>query len=195
MKLPTHPNYEASSRRHAEVTEGYAMPISPNTLHSYVNTSDTVHHVPFIFGSLKQAGWGVFLDVESLPCETVSLRHTEFSNESMNQSVYLEREIAAGEAFGTSQRKTLISASQTDRNGSGGLELSVARVDRNDLALPVDSFRIVSIVRGKGMLRLAGQERAVQPHDHFGIPSGMEAWLKQEGELPLVILDVLIQSD
>ncbi len=178
----------------AEVTEGYAMPIPPKTLHGYVNTSDTVHHVPFIFGSLKQAGWGVFLDVESLDCEIENLERTELSSEQMNNSIYLEREIAAAEALSTSHRKTLIPASQTDRNGSGGLELSVARIDQNGLSLPPDSFRIVSIVRGEGMVRMAGQERAVRAHDHFGIPSGMDASLKQQRKTPLVILDVLIKS-
>jgi len=45
----------------AEIKEGYAMPIPPLTAHGFVNRSDLVHHVPFIFGSLKAGGWGVFL--------------------------------------------------------------------------------------------------------------------------------------
>jgi hypothetical protein len=177
----------------AEVAEGYAMPIPPKTLHGYVNTSNTVHHVPFIFGSLKQAGWGVFLDVESQDCEIENQKRTELVSEHMNHSVYLEREIAAAEALSTSQRKTLISASQTDRTGSGGLELSVARVDQDGLSLLSDSFRIVSIVRGQGMIHMAGQERAIQAHDHFGIPSDMDASIKQQGETPMIILDATIE--
>ncbi len=179
---------------YAEVTEGYAMPIAPKTVHGYVNTSDAMHHVPFIFGSLKQAGWGVFLDVESRTCETANLEHTELASEQMGNSVYLEREIAAAEALRTSWRKTLIPASLTDRNGSGGLELSVARVDRNGLSWQLDRFQIFSIVRGEGLLSIAGQERAVRVHDHFGIPSGMDASLKQEGETPLVTLDATLRS-
>jgi len=41
--------------------EGYALPIPPMTRHGWVNTSGDEHHVPFIFGSLYQAGWGGFL--------------------------------------------------------------------------------------------------------------------------------------
>ena len=47
----------------AEVDEGYAMPIPPETDHGWINTADQSHHVPFIFGSQKYGGWGIFLDV------------------------------------------------------------------------------------------------------------------------------------
>ena len=54
---------------HAEVDEGYAMPIPPKVRHGYVNDSTMQHHVPFIFGSLTRGGWGVFLDVEAQPID------------------------------------------------------------------------------------------------------------------------------
>lgn len=44
----------------AEVTEAYAMPIPPMTVHGYVNRGGREHHVPFIYGSLKAGGWGSF---------------------------------------------------------------------------------------------------------------------------------------
>ena len=60
----------------AELTEGYAMPIPPDTRHGYSNIGTLPHHVPFIFGSLTTGGWGVFLDVEPQPIELDRLETT-----------------------------------------------------------------------------------------------------------------------
>ena len=79
-------------------------------------------------------------------------------------------------------------------NGTGGLELSLARVNESGLELPVERFRIVSVVRGAGVVRIGPVERAVARHDHFGIPSGMGASIRQEGREPLVLLDALIKT-
>ncbi|HWP40098.1 MAG TPA: hypothetical protein VNL70_04180, partial [Tepidisphaeraceae bacterium] len=55
-------------------------------------------------------------------------------------------------------------------------------------------FRIVSVVNGRGMLTVADVSREVGAHDHFGIPAGMRASLRQLGPAPLVVLDCLIRS-
>src|SRR5262249_26299922 len=52
---------------YAEVKEGYAMPIPPGVDHGFENTSGHDHIVPFIFGALPLAGWGIFSDVEPQP--------------------------------------------------------------------------------------------------------------------------------
>jgi hypothetical protein len=131
--------------------EGYALPIAPMTRHGWVNSSGDEHHVPFIFGSLYQAGWGVFFDVEPQPMPF-------------------------------------------DRNGSGGLELAVSRAPESGLDLPLDSFRTVSVVQGRGQVQIGATEGLVQHHDHFGIPAGMKATLRQQGSEPLVILDAVIRG-
>jgi hypothetical protein len=40
---------------------------------------------------------------------------------------------------------------------------------------------------------MAGLEHTVQAHDHFGIPAGMDATLRQSGSSPLVVLDALLK--
>ena len=82
----------------------------------------------------------------------------------------------------------------TARGDTGGLELSLARVNESGLELPVENFRIVSVVRGEGVVRIGPAERAVAHHDHFGIPAGMKASIRQQGPDPLVMLDTLIRT-
>jgi hypothetical protein len=176
----------------AEVTEGYAMPIPPLTDHGYANVGPGVHHVPFIFGSLHEGGWGVFLDVEARPYRLEEIRRVPLQGRAMNHSVYLERELREAEARPFARRWTLLPAAATDRSGSGGLELSIARVTEYGLSLPAEGYRIVSVVRGTGTVRVNGVEQALGPHDHVGIPAGMKADLKQSGAAPLVVLDVVI---
>jgi len=178
----------------AHVTEGYAMPIPPMTRHGWANTTGKVHHVPFIFGSLQQAGWGVFLDVEPQAVNLDDLLTVDRNNWRMGSTVHLERHIAAMAQLSTSRRQILVPASTMDRNGSGGLELSVARVSEKGLTLPLDQFRIVSVVTGRGKVRIGESISQIGCHDHFGIPAGMDAELRQEGQEALVVLDVLIKG-
>ena len=178
----------------AEVREGYAMPIPPGAAHGYVNASDQPHHVPFIFGSLKAGGWGVFLDVEPRPFQIEQLQTAELTSRAMNGSVHLEREIAAAAAEPAAARRVLIPAAATDRHGSGGLELAVARVPPAGWDVPRETYRIVSVVRGAGVVRIGAIEQNIDEHDHFGIPGGMSAALRQVGPRPLVVLDAVLRA-
>lgn len=108
-------------------------------------------------------------------------------------AVFLEREIATAAAVTATLRRTLIPAARTDRDASGGIELSVAAVVGEPLVLADDRFRAVSVVHGRGRLSIAGEEAAVAPHDHFGIPAGLPATLTAEGDPPLVLLDAVIK--
>jgi hypothetical protein len=82
----------------------------------------------------------------------------------------------------------------TNRQGSGGLELNLTRVNRAGFTLPVADFRIVAVVRGHGIVAIDGIEQAVRAHDHFGVPAGMTAVLKQMDAVPMVVLDALIKG-
>lgn len=181
-------------RRRADVAEGYAMPVPPETAHGWVNTGMDIHHVPFIFGSLRHGGWGVFLDVEAQTRPVEELEIVCRDNPAFGQMVYLEREIERAEAMASSWRKTLIPFAATNRQGAGGLELSLTRANPAGYAFPVDCFRIVSVVRGRGVVTIEGIEREVAPHDHFGVPAGMRASLRQAGPDAMVALDALIQG-
>lgn len=174
--------------------EGYAMPIPPLTPHGWVNTSSEPHHVPFIFGSLDMGGWGVFLDVEPRPEPVSSLELTDRDSPAFADMVYLERELDRMAALDGTERSILISHTATARDGTGGLELAVSHVGREGLQLHGDRFRIVSISRGSGRVRIANFEQAVESHDHFGIPSEMHAQLIPSGDDPLVILDATIRD-
>jgi mannose-6-phosphate isomerase-like protein (cupin superfamily) len=178
----------------AEVTEGYAMPIPPGTRHGYVNIGSRMHHVPFIFGSLTLGGWGVFLDVDSRPTEAADLAVVPVTAAELNGTVFLEREIAAAAAAQATCRRTLIPAARTDRDGTGGIELSVAALVTEPLVLVADRFRAVSVIRGSGTLALAGEQVALAPHDHFGIPAGLPATLTADGGEPLVLLDATLEE-
>jgi len=177
----------------AEVAEAYALPIPPRTVHGYVNGGALVHHVPFIYGSLKAGGWGVFLDVDARQRPLSELRAVHRESPEMNGAILLERAIDEAAALPGFQRRVLIPASATDRDGVGGLELAVARACTSGWQLPVDRFRAVSVVRGRGVVTIAGIEQDVQARDHFGIPAGVEASLCQRGTQPFVVLDALIR--
>lgn len=176
------------------VTEGYALPIPPQTRHGWANRSGQVHHVPFIFGSMKQAGWGVFLDVEAQPMELEDFREVDREGWQMSSTVYLEREIARIAKLRGCTRTTLIPASVMDRNGAGGLELSLTRANETGFTYPIDDFRAVSVVSGAGRLTIGPAEIDITHHDHFGIPAGMTAHVIQTGNEPLVLLDAMIKT-
>ncbi|MBI3862479.1 MAG: hypothetical protein HY290_11345 [Planctomycetia bacterium] len=177
----------------AEIAEGYAMPIPPNTRHGYTNIGPQAHHVPFIFGSMTCGGWGVFLDVEPQPIELERLESTPLLSHRMNHTIFLEREIQkAGEKF-ASLRYPLIAAAVTDRGGTGGIELSISRASSRGLELRPGRFCAVSVVRGRGVVAMAGEEREITPHDHFGIPSGVAATIRETGGEPLVLLDAILK--
>lgn len=178
----------------AEVSEGYAMPIPPRTSHGYVNGDGKEHQLPFIYGSLKAGGWGVFLDVEPQPRDVKKLKRVALDSDAMNDSVHLEREIARAEALTAPRRSVIVKPEATNQHGCGGLELAVARVNSSGMRLPKSSFRIVSVVRGEGTVEMAGIEQTLTPHDHFGIPEGMLATIWQRGRKPLVFLDTMLQG-
>lgn len=191
---PTHGMTVLGGAR-APVDEGYAMPIPPETDHGWINTSDELHHVPFIFGSAIHGGWGVFLDVEAqpLPVEQIT-RPTERDSIAFQQMVYLEREIRQAAGVRSSWRKVLIPYTVTNRRGSGGLELAVARISSAGYSYPTDSYRIVSVARGEGVVQMEGLERTIRAHDHFGVPAGMQARLQQTGDAPLIALDSVLRT-
>jgi hypothetical protein len=177
----------------AELTEGYAMPIPPKTRHGYTNIGHKRHNVPFIFGSLTCGGWGVFLDVEPQPIELDQLETTSVRSQKLNHTVLLEREIEKAAAKSSSLRYPLIPAEVTDRGGVGGLELSIARVTSRGLNLCPDRFCAVSVVRGRGVVAMAGEETEIAVHDHFGIPAGVAATIRETSNDPLVVLDAILK--
>lgn len=180
---------------YALLEEGYAMPIPPETRHGYVNDSPHMHNVPFIFGSLKHGGWGVFLDVEPRPFNFKEMNEVRVQSRQMNQTIFLEREIEkAAQRHGNCHYR-IIPASATSRDGVGGLELCVGRTGTGGMKLKEKHFNAFSIVRGSGIIKMAGIEQAVEAHDHFGVPAGIEATLKAIGKEPLIFLDCQIKPD
>lgn len=177
----------------AELSEGYAMPIPPNIRHGYTNIGQQAHHVPFIFGSLTCGGWGVFLDVEPQPCELDQLETVPVLSNRFNGTVLLEREIARVSERYSSIRYPIIPAEKTDRDGVGGLELSIAHVTARGIELSIDRFCIVSVVRGHGILSMADQQIEIASHDHFGIPANLTANITNVGTEPLVLLDAVLR--
>ena len=174
---------------------GYAMPIPPQTRHGWVNTSENPHHVPFIFGSLDHGGWGVFLDVEARTEPVATLELVPRDGPGFAEMIYFERELERLAQPGDTARDVLIAHAVTDRDGTGGLELAASRVGPQRLVFDDVRYRIVSIARGSGRVRIAGVERAVEEHDHFGIPAGMPAELIPTGDRTLVVLDTTIRTD
>ncbi|RPI79241.1 MAG: cupin domain-containing protein [Planctomycetaceae bacterium] len=177
----------------AELVEGYAMPIPPRTRHGYTNIGSLPHHVPFIFGSLTCGGWGVFLDVEPQPRELDLLQTSPVMGPKLNGTIALEREIDRAAMKFAAVRYPLIPASATDRYGVGGLELSIARVTERGLTWRLERFCAVSVVRGKGVVSIAGEDQPLSPRDHFGIPAGLPAVVRQVGSEPLVLLDAVLR--
>ncbi len=178
----------------APVTEGYALPVPSMTRHGWINTFGEIHHVPFIFGSLMHAGWGVFMDVEPQPIPVDELETVDRGHWKMGPTIFLEREIHNFASSMASQRSVLIPAAVMDRNGSGGLELAIARANPAGWSYPIDHYRTASVVMGNGILEIGPATCEIQPHDHFGVPAGMTASMRQVGQEPLVVLDALIRT-
>ncbi|MGQ0636489.1 MAG: hypothetical protein ACT4QC_17895 [Planctomycetaceae bacterium] len=190
---PMH-GYTILGNSKAELTEGYAMPIPPNTRHGYTNIGTLPHQVPFVFGSFTCGGWGVFLDVEPQAAELEQLETAPVLSDRLNDTIFLDREIARIAAEPTTMRYPIIPAAATDRDGVGGLELSASRVTSNGLQLRLDYFCTVSVVRGQGTVAVESVQREVAPHDHFGIPAGLTATIHQTGSEPLVLLDAVLKT-
>jgi mannose-6-phosphate isomerase-like protein (cupin superfamily) len=177
----------------AKVNEGYAMPIPPKSRHGFVNLSSGMHHVPFIFGSLRLGGWGVFADITPQPIEVDSLANEPVSSSSMNGTAFLEREIQSAASHESPNRYPIIRTERTDRDGIGGLELSIVRVTPGGYHYHLAQFCAVSVVRGKGVLHMLHQSIDIVHHDHFGIPAGITAEIIETGNEPLVLLDAVIR--
>ena len=88
----------------------------------------------------------------------------------------------------------LIPHTVTNRSDAGGLELCLTRINPGGWKYPPDDFRAVGVVRGEGVVSMLGVEQTIQHHDHFGIPSGVQATIKQTGDAPLVMLDATIRG-
>jgi mannose-6-phosphate isomerase-like protein (cupin superfamily) len=176
----------------AEVTEGYAMPIPPQTPHGFFNTEGQPHFLPFIFGSVRLGGWGIVLDVEPQPAEMEDLEVVPARAAQMRGLVALDREIERAGASSANLRWTLVSTGATYRPHSGALLLSIARATRAGLNYPAGPFRIVAVVRGSAVVQIGQVTRELGAHDHIGIPAGMSASLRQQGDQPLVALDALL---
>jgi hypothetical protein len=175
--------------------EGYAMPIPPLVDHGFDNLSDDDHLVPFVFGSLRLGGWGVFADVEPRQRAEESFVEAPLESEEMNGSVYIERAIEQAATWEGTRRTTLISAQRTATPVTGGLTLGIARVGPDGADFTNDAYRILSIRRGRGRLRLGPVERELAAHDHVGLPAGMDAHLAQISDEPLVLLESTIESE
>jgi uncharacterized RmlC-like cupin family protein len=176
----------------SEVNEGYAMPIPPETDHGFLNTSGHNHVLPFVFGSLKMGGWGIFFDVEPRQNDNFGRKKQPLESVEMNRSVYLERAIRQMKSGEGCDREILISASHAGAPGIGGLELGVNRVHRNAIELRAHHYRIISVHSGKGHIRMGNAEAIVGLHDHFGIPAEMDCQVTSWGTEPLVFLDAVI---
>ena len=190
---PTHGETVLGDYR-AQVDEGYAMPIPPGTDHGWINSSDTTHHVPFIFGSLKHGGWGVFLDVTAATKPVSQRELVDRDAGPFSQMVHLEQAIDKAARMAGEYRTMLIPFTVTHRGGSGGLELNLTRIGTQPYTYERDAFRIVSISRGTGVVSIDGIEATVKQHDHFGIPSGAVCQIRQAGGDALVALDAMIKG-
>jgi len=189
---PTHGQTVLGNYR-AQVDAGYAMPIPPGTDHGWVNNTDQVHHVPFIFGSLKHGGWGVFLDVTPATKPVERREQIDRYDGPFSQMIDLEHAIDQAARMAGQYRTTLIPFTVTHRGASGGLELNLTRVAAT-YTYPTDAFRIVSISRGTGAVSIDGIEAGVKQHDHFGVPAGAVCAIRQTGDQPLVALDAMIKG-
>lgn len=169
--------------------EGYALPIPPKTRHGYVNASNMEHHLPFIFGSMKRGGWGVFFDVDPQPIPLEELTPVAPDSRQLNSCLRIEREIDKMTRLPIPLRKCICPAHLTDRDGTGGLALNITRAPAKGIKLTPERFLAVSVVHGSGIVKMAGIEQTVSHHDHFGVPAGVEVEFVQTGEKPFVLLD------
>jgi hypothetical protein len=103
---PTHGITVLGGRR-APVDEGYAMPIPSGVDHAWVSTGAEIHHVPFIFGSLKHGGWGVFFDVEKAMRPPEESPLVDRDSKPFVNMVRLERRIAEAEGKLSPWRRVL----------------------------------------------------------------------------------------
>jgi hypothetical protein len=172
--------------------EGYAMPIPTLVDHGYDNLSDEDHLLPLVFGSLRLGGWGIFADVEPRLRPFEAFAETPLEAPAMNGSVYIDRAIAAATGWSGTRRDVLIPAARTAAPVTGGLELGLQRIGAGGADLSGDIYRILSVRRGRGRLRLGPAMATLGPHDHVGVPAGMAAWLEPLGDEPLVLLDATI---
>ncbi len=176
----------------ADVSEGYAMPIPPMTDHGFRNTSGHDHILPFVFGSMPMTGWGVFFDVEARANDDAQRALQPLDSEQMNRSVFLDRAIQKVAIASTITRQVLIPAERAGSFEVGGLELAVNVVPTGEISLASDQYRIVSIRSGKGRASINGMSAEVGPHDHFGVPAGLNCVLVTTSSEPLVYLDVMM---
>ena len=175
-----------------EVNEGYAMPIPPMTDHGFLNTSGHDHVLPFVFGSLKMAGWGIFFDVEPRPIHQTKRKEERLDSAAMNHSVFLDRAINKMKAGEGEAHEVLVSGERAGSAEIGGLELSLSRAAPSGTNLSAPHYRIVSVRSGRGKIQIGSVEAEVHDHDHFGIPANMECRLSPKNGEPLIFLDAMI---
>jgi mannose-6-phosphate isomerase-like protein (cupin superfamily) len=176
----------------AEVTEGYAMPISAGTPHGFINRAGHDHRLPFIFGSKRLGGWGVFPDVEPQPVAVEELKLVSREAQEMNGTVYIDKEIEAMARETGTKRRVLLAPGRTFSPSSGALVLSLARAGNEALTYTSDRFCIVSVVRGRGHVTIGPAKVELTPHAHFGIPAGAMATITAHAGEPLVLLDAVL---
>jgi hypothetical protein len=179
--------------RATPLDEGYAMPIPPLVDHGFDNLSADDHLVPFIFGSRRLGGWGIFADVEPRPRPAESFADAPLESVAMNHSVYLERAIERAAGWSRPRRQILIPVERTATAATGGLVLALRRVDPAGTELTGPHYRILSIRRGRGRLRLGPVECELGPHDHIGLPADLPARLTPLGAEPLIQLEATLE--
>ena len=176
----------------AQVSEGYAMPIPPMTDHGFLNASGEDHVVPFIFGSLKAGGWGVFFDVEPRSGETSERKERSLESAEMNKSIYLERSIQQIKAGSGFLREVLVPAHRAGSEEIGGLQLALTRGSSDSFEILSDHYKIISVQSGKASIRIGNAEVEVSTSDHFGIPANMECQVKPRANDQFVFLEAMI---
>lgn len=175
-----------------EIEEGYAMPIPPMTYHGFLNTSGEDHVVPFVFGSFKLSGWGVFFDVEPQSVQPTKRKAEPLESPAMNHSVFLQRAIQQMKGGRGFLRQVLVPAARAGSNEIGGLELALTRAGNEALEMSSHHYRIISVDSGRARVRIGSVESEVRQHDHFGVPSEISCEITPLGADPLVFLDAMI---
>jgi quercetin dioxygenase-like cupin family protein len=177
---------------YTQVNEGYAMPIPPMTDHGFLNTSGEDHVLPFVFGSFRAGGWGVYFDVEPRPGEEVERKENPLESVEMNQSVFLERAISRMTAGSGFMREVLVPAHRAGSEEIGGLELALTRGGSGSFEIVSDHYKIISVQSGEARIRIGDAEARVSEHDHFGIPANTNCHLTSSGTDQFVFLDAMI---
>jgi hypothetical protein len=168
------------------------MPIPPTVDHGFDNLSADDHLVPFIFGSQRLGGWGIFADVEPRIRPYDAFVETPLEAPALNGSIYIERLIAAARRWPAPDRRIIVPAERTATPVTGGLELGLSQVTTAGRDWTGTRYRILSVCHGCGSLVLGPARVTLAPHDHVGIPAEMAAWIAQEGDEPLVVLDATL---